>query len=77
MPPAMKTPVSTAFAAALLCGLVAHAEPLLKDVFTNDFLVGAALNPWHFSGASNTEVRIIEKHFNTITPENTLKWGNL
>lgn len=77
MPALTRTLVSTAVAAALLCGFVAHAEPSLKDVFTNDFLVGAALNPWHFSGASNAEVRIIEKHFNAITPENTLKWGNL
>lgn len=63
-------------AGVLTCGLVAGAgaQPALKDVFKDDFLVGTALNPWHFSGASNAEVQIIERHFNTITPENALKW---
>ena len=53
------------------------AEPALKDVFKDTFLIGAALNPWQFSGNTNAEGQIILKHFNTITPENSLKWGNL
>jgi len=53
----------------------ANAQPALKDVFKDDFLIGAALNPRQFAGVTNAEVQIIEKHFNTITPENALKWG--
>lgn len=64
---------------ALLCGLLAEAaaQPALKEVFKDDFLVGAALNPGHVSGANAVETQIIQTHFNTLTPENALKWGNL
>lgn len=57
----------------------AWAEPALKDVFKTDFLIGAALNRWQFSGGTNAqaEVLIVEKHFNTISPENALKWGSI
>jgi len=73
----MKTQLIAYIAGTLAYGILASADaqPALKDVFTNDFRVGAALNPWHFSGATNAEVQIIEKHVNTITPENALKWG--
>ena len=59
------------------CAASATAQPALKEVFKNDFLIGAALNPWQVSGASTGEVQIIKKHFNTITSENALKWGNI
>lgn len=52
------------------------AEPRLKDVFKGDFLVGAALNETQFSssGEDNCEVAVIKQQFNSITPENILKW---
>ena len=46
----------------------------LKDVFKNDFLVGAALNPRQFSEADAKGAALIKEHFNTISPENSLKW---
>jgi len=51
-------------------------EPALKDVFKKDFLVGAALNEGQFAGTNDNdcEVALIKKQFNTITPENVLKW---
>lgn len=54
-------------------------EPALKDVFKNDFLIGAALNESQFSGGDegNCETALIKKHFNTITPENVLKWQSV
>jgi endo-1,4-beta-xylanase len=55
----------------------ATAQSTLKQVFKNDFLIGAALNQRQFSGTTNAEVQIIEEHFNTITPENALKWANI
>ncbi|HOK76709.1 MAG TPA: 1,4-beta-xylanase, partial [Verrucomicrobiota bacterium] len=51
------------------CTAIATAQPALKEVFKNDFLIGAALNPWQVSGASTGEVQIIKKHFNTVTSE--------
>lgn len=52
-------------------------ELALKDVYADHFLIGGAVNRWQFTDASNQDVPIIEKHFNTITPENALKWGSL
>jgi endo-1,4-beta-xylanase len=52
----------------------AGAEPALKTVFRDAFRVGAALNPDQFEERDATGVAIITKHFDTITPENVLKW---
>ncbi len=75
----MNSTTRTLVLSLLACGLVvgAGAEPALKAVFTNNFLIGAALNQRQFSGATNVEVDLVQKHFNTITPENSLKWGNI
>ena len=63
-------------AATKSCG---QEEPALKDVFKNDFLIGAAINETQFSGKDNSdcEVALIKKHFNAITPENVLKWESI
>ena len=50
------------------------AQPALKDVFKNDFLIGAALNPAQFCESNAMEAALIRRQFNTITPENVLKW---
>jgi endo-1,4-beta-xylanase len=54
-------------------------EPALKDVFKKDFLIGAAINAAQFSepAEKNCEVALIKKHFNSITPENVLKWESI
>jgi len=51
----------------------------LKSVFDReeDFLIGSALNPSQFQREDTGEVAIAEKHYNTFTPENTMKWGSL
>jgi endo-1,4-beta-xylanase len=46
----------------------------LKDVFKNDFYIGAALSIEQILGKEPKAVAIVEKHFNSITPENILKW---
>jgi len=48
--------------------------PSLKDVFAQDFLIGAALNYDQITGKEPNETAVITKHFSTITPENILKW---
>lgn len=48
--------------------------PALKDVFKYRFLVGAALNPNQFTERDSRGVALVSRHFNTITPENVLKW---
>jgi len=50
------------------------AEPTLKEAFERDFRIGAALSPKYFSGRDSAGVELVKKQFNTITPENALKW---
>jgi endo-1,4-beta-xylanase len=81
----VKNRLKLIFAAALLAaallaaGLLdagAQDRPGLKEVFKDDFLIGAALTPTQFDSASdgNCEVAVIKKNFNSISPENVLKW---
>jgi endo-1,4-beta-xylanase len=49
----------------------------LKDTFKDDFLIGAAINQSQFEGDSLREAEIVKTQFNTISPENVLKWGSV
>ncbi|HXS68850.1 MAG TPA: endo-1,4-beta-xylanase, partial [Candidatus Polarisedimenticolia bacterium] len=51
------------------------SDPMtLKEAFKNDFLVGAAINLDQIYGRDSKGVPIIETQFNSISPENVLKW---
>jgi endo-1,4-beta-xylanase len=50
------------------------APAALKAVFAGAFMVGAALNPEQFYERDARGAALIKSHFNTITPENVLKW---
>lgn len=49
----------------------------LKDVFKGTFLTGAALNAAQFTEADARAAALIKAQFNTITPENVLKWESV
>lgn len=51
-----------------------ESVPALKDVLAEHFAVGAAINECQVMGQAPTEVEIVEKHFNTVTTENAMKW---
>jgi endo-1,4-beta-xylanase len=53
----------------------AQKRRALKDVFRNDFKIGAALNKRQFFEQDARGAAIVKMHFNTITPENVLKWA--
>ncbi len=63
---------------AVLLGLASvvngYSQPALKEVFKDNFRVGAALNPAQFTETAVADAAIVKKQFNTITPENVLKW---
>lgn len=65
--------------ALLLAGAtpLAGQEPALKDVFKDAFLVGAALNMDQFFERDTVGAAIVKRHFNTISPENELKWERI
>ena len=49
------------------------AEPGLKDVFGDKFLIGAAINVNQSNGTDTLGVAAIKKHFNAIVAENCMK----
>ena len=77
----VKPPLRTAFAGfsclaiLLITGVLTGAQtPSLKDTFKGSFLVGAALNPAQFTEQDTRGAALVKAQFNTITPENVLKW---
>jgi endo-1,4-beta-xylanase len=48
--------------------------PTLKDAFKDDFFIGAALSLDQISGREPAAMAVVAQHFNSITPENILKW---
>jgi endo-1,4-beta-xylanase len=52
----------------------AQQQPTLKDAYKGCFLVGAALNPAQVSGEDPRENALVKAQFNSISPENVLKW---
>jgi endo-1,4-beta-xylanase len=60
--------------AMLAANVSAQNQPSLKDAYKDCFMVGAALNRAQFTGQDQAEAAIIEAQFNTISPENVLKW---
>jgi endo-1,4-beta-xylanase len=46
----------------------------LKDVYKNYFHIGVALSLDQIMGKEPKTIETVEKHFNSITPENILKW---
>ncbi len=47
----------------------------LKDYYSDNFLIGAAIFPGLFDNQVSAE--LIKTHFSTITPENDMKWASL
>lgn len=52
----------------------APASTSLKDAFKGDFVVGAAINAPQITGRDQQGDAIVEAQFNSISPENALKW---
>ncbi len=55
----------------------APAQPTLKDAFGDAFRVGAAINAAQFEERDARGDAIIKAQFNTISPENVLKWASV
>jgi len=62
----------------IFCGF-SHGNNLdssdsLKKYFSSFFNIGAAINEDIILGFDNDSKQIVDTHFNSITPENSLKW---
>jgi endo-1,4-beta-xylanase len=69
---------------SLAVGLNAHprnqsfpSQPTLKDAYKSCFMVGAALNVTQFTGQDSAEDAVTRAQFNSISPENVLKWESV
>jgi len=49
-------------------------QPALKNVFKDAFKIGAALDLDQIYGRDQAGLSVVEKHFNSLSPENILKW---
>ena len=50
--------------------------PTLKDSFKGRFHVGAAINKWQFKEKGQSTLRLVAHQFNSISPEDLLKWSS-
>lgn len=74
--------VSSATAAMIATAKLRAAEKAaaatgLKDAYRDDFLMGAALSVSIIKKQEPKLVALINKDFNSITPENCMKWGEV
>ncbi|HUA99252.1 MAG TPA: endo-1,4-beta-xylanase [Terracidiphilus sp.] len=54
-----------------------HAPTSLKEAFKGDFYVGAAIDAAQITGQDKRGDAIVEAQFDSISPENALKWENI
>jgi endo-1,4-beta-xylanase len=57
-----------------ICAAAKVDVATLKQTFKGDFVVGAAINEMQISGQDQRGDALIESQFNSISPENVLKW---
>jgi len=53
------------------------AQTTLKDAFHGSFRIGAALNQAIYTGGDAAGAALVEAQFDTVTPENDLKWEKI
>ncbi len=63
--------------ALLWLWLAGTQQASLKEAFHNDFLVGAALNAAEFTERDARDAALVKEQFNSISPENVLKWESV
>ena len=64
------------WAVAMTTSCIAE-QPSLKEAFADDFLIGAALSADEVNSPDGPAMQLAVQQFNTITPENLLKWAEV
>jgi endo-1,4-beta-xylanase len=67
-------PATLAAILAAACIATAQAPTSLKDAYKGDFYIGAAINAEQITGQDAQGDAIITSQFDSISPENCLKW---
>jgi endo-1,4-beta-xylanase len=74
--PILRALVLAVVAATLLVAR-AQAPVTLKEAYQGAFAIGAAVNAAQFTGQDGRGAALVKTHFNSITPENALKWEDI
>lgn len=69
--------ISISLFAGLLASASSAAPASLQQAYRGAFYVGAAINAAQSTGADKTGDAIVARQFNTVSPENALKWANV
>lgn len=75
-----KFPVIGLLTAALLANpAIARSgdAPTLKEAFQDHFMIGVALNQRQFTGQDANGAALVKLQFNSVSPENAMKWQSL
>lgn len=56
---------------------IAMAEPTLRGVFADDFLIGVALNTAQVDGRASKAGEVAARQFSAVTAENDMKWSGV
>lgn len=59
------------------CAAAKVNVPTLKQTFKGDFVIGAAINEAQITGQDQRGDALLAAQFNSISPENVLKWENI
>ncbi|MDA3882709.1 MAG: endo-1,4-beta-xylanase [Bacteroidales bacterium] len=72
-----KTIIITLAAISFFSCKTQHQSQSLQETFNPYFYIGVAINNAHISGGDYDGGLLIKKHFNSITPENIMKWEQI
>jgi endo-1,4-beta-xylanase len=61
----------------MLASSCSKEEEGLKNAFRGDFLIGTAMNALQITGADEKAQAFIVRQFNSLTPENAMKWERI
>ena len=67
--------ISLAITTILFTGCA--TKPTLKGAYKSDFKIGVAINERQITGEDTNGVALIKAQFNSIAPENVMKWASI
>jgi endo-1,4-beta-xylanase len=69
--------LTAALLAIAATAMSADTSIALKDAYKDCFMIGAALNQRQFSEQDANGAAIVKRQFNSISPENVMKWQSI
>ncbi len=73
----LMTTICVAVAGIMLDDSTIAQQPALKEAFAEQFRVGAAIGTQQIMDEHAAALKLVARQFNTITPENLLKWAEV